>query len=732
MAKKVTVAELLIKLKVDAKASAKALRDQQTKIKKLQSQIEKQNKAQQTQDKKRMQNLKVYLAGSRELHKLRKSSPRDALRFEKALEKAYKTNNRIKIAETKKNIGLKLQEKKIDAASKAKSPASLERKRMQNLKVFLAGSKELHRLRLAAPNQAMLIEKRLQAAYKANDRVRIASAKKDITMKLQAKRKADKDAADNKKRSERAIREQERAAEKKRRSDERDRRRREADDRRVLRQRQQQVLQAQKQRIQALKYMSGATGNIHGPVISGAAGAGTALTGAAITSAGELLDFRRAEAAARAALNTSGSTSDFADIARLTQRNADYYGITRAQHMRAYAQTRAAVNAKQLSDEQILFGNQSLAATSIVTGATTQQLDRAQIGLLQILTSGIQGQEIKQITENLTGAAPAVFSAISELTGKKVEGYGTVREMSERGELAGIKGRDFYIAFTRHLDKMYSKEFEKQRGTFPFEQRMFSSAVSNAKLFFATGFENEIVSGMMKLTEYLNTHEKEITAFGETVGAVFTKLLEVGTALYERLEPFLSKLYEVLMQTSAEDLADIAFNIGLIVAGLKALSIAASVALALKKLGKVLSFLGGASVLGGAAGAGGARGGLFGKLLGKLGSMGGIGRLLAAGLAIPGVRGAILAGGAAYGLSQTDFVQSLWGMLFPDEKAPSGGIPEYLVRRNPDGTPMTTNTVNSNNTVNQTINVNGGINDDAIKKIKEVSPPYSYHSSYHN
>lgn len=725
MAKKVTVAELLIKLKVDAKASAKALRDQQAKIKKLQTQINKQGKTQQDQDKRRMQNLKVYLAGSRELHKLRKSSPRDALRFEKALEKAYKANNRVKIAETKKNIGLKLQEKKIAASQNSKSALAQEKKRMENFKVFLAGSRELQKLRQVAPREALKFEKRLETAYKSNNRIKIADAKKGIAMKLQEKRLADKAAADAKRRIRQVARENARAAAQRQRANERARKAQELADKRAARLRQHQALQQQKQRTQALKYMAGATGNIHGPLISGATGAGAALGTAAVTSAGELLNFRRAEASAKSALTTSGSTSNFEELSTRIQRNADYYGINRAQHMQAYAQTRAAVSSKQLSDEQILFGNQALAATSIVSGATTQQLDRAKYGLLQILTSGIQGQEIKQITENLTSAAPAVFAAIGELTGKEVEGYGTVRKMSEAGQLADIKGRDFFIAFTKKLDEMNAKEFEKQRGTFPFEQRMFSSAFNRAQLHFATGFENEIVGSLMKLTEILNSNEEGIRNFGEAVGAVFSKLLEVGEALYTRLEPFLTTLFDAFMQADAEELADIAFNIGLIVVGLKALSIAASVALGLQKLGKALAFLGGATMLGGGAAAGAAGGAAAGGLLSKL--LGGrLGGLLAAGLAIPGVRGAILAGGGLYALSQTDMAQELWGMLFPEEK--STGIPEHLRRRNPDGTPMDFggSMTNSNNTVTQNVTINGNASDENLEKMKTLVVPHNY------
>lgn len=537
MAKKITITELVIKMSMDTKQAAKALQGYESKLKKTQQRVKREDERAAQSEALRLRNAKAFLAGSREYHRLRRRSNQDATKAEKELTKAYMKNDKIQMASIKRQIGERLQEYKLQD----KQETDLQRKKIKSRR----------------------------AIQQMDDRSRKVAIRERKAQEIESKRQA--------RREEHASR-----------------------------------LRMQ-QKHNFLKYMGANSGSIPSAFF-GTAAAGMGIGAFAATeSSRSLLDYRRAENAAKAALAGSGSTSDPTMITEMVQRNADYFNINRAQHLKAFAQTRAAVSAGKISDQQAMFGLQGLSAASMVTGATSAELERAQVGLLQILTSGIQGQEVKQITENLTGAAPAVWQAIAEISGKKVEGYGDVRKMAESGELAGIKGEEFFKVFTRILNQMFVKAAEKQKGTFPFEQARASQRLDNAKLLFSSGFETQIISTLQAFSTFVDNNEGTIKKLGENLGALASKMIEVGKEIYIRLQPLLDGIYNFIMNTPASELAQIALNVGSIILALKGLSIAASIASDLMFLGKALKGLSGilglgtsATAAGGAAAAGGA------------------------------------------------------------------------------------------------------------------------------
>lgn len=713
MAKQVTIAELLVRIKVDAKASAKALREQKKKIETLQKQVDKSNKAQQTADQRRNQNLKVYLAGSRELHKLRKAAPKEALKYEKQLERAYKSNNKARQAEIKKNIGLALQEKRVNEMNKKNAPAVKERQRMQNLKTYLAGSKEFYKLQTLSPKAAAMFEKRLTAAYKANDKVRIASAKKGITLKLEgirATQRAEKEAA---KAAAKAIRENERASERQRKAEERTARVRAMEAKRAARAEQQRLAQLSKLRKNMLSSFSGATGGLAGGAASGAGSAAAVAGAVGLSSATQLLEFRRAEAAAESALRGSGSKSSFDEISKQIQRNADFYGINRAQHLSSFAGMRAAVGVDKLSDNQIMYGTQALAETAKISGATQAQVSLATRGLLQMLTSGIQGQEIQQITENLGSASPALYRAIGKLAGVDVSTYGEVMTLQEAGKLRNISGSKVVMEFFDELTKMNKGEFEKRKGTFPFELEQFTNALNAAQIQFAAGFESEMVKLLMKGTAFFRDNAEEIRAFGETVGEVVNKLIEIADELYTRFEPFFTMITKAFLETSAKDLVDYAINLGLVLAAFKALSIAGSVAGGLLKLADALGKLdkltgkrrgrGGRGGAGGAGDAGGGAGGSSDLLT----------TLLSIGAFIPALRWPALIGLGGLSLHESGIFDTA-----PD----STGVPPYISNGLFDSySGISSATNSSKNTVTQNVTINGNVTDKTLDDFKSAT-----------
>lgn len=547
MAKKITITELVIKMSMDTKQAAKALQGYESKIKKTQQRVRKEDERTAKAEELRLRNAKAFLAGSREFHRLRRRSGMDAAKAEKELTKAYIKNDKIQMGAIKRQIGERLLEYKMQD----KQETDLQRKKVKSRRYL----------------------------QQMEDRSRKVAIRERKAQELNSKRQA--------RREEHLAR-----------------------------------LRMQ-QKHNFLKYMGANSGSIPSAFLTTAAAGMGIGAFAATESSRSLLDYRRAENATKAALAGSGSTTDPTAMIEMVQRNADYFNINRAQHLKAFAQTRAAVGAGKISDQQALFGLQGLSAASLVTGATSAELDRAQVGLLQILTSGIQGQEVKQITENLTGAAPAVWQAIAEISGKKVEGYGDVRKMAETGQLAGIKGEEFFKVFTRILNQMFVKAAEQQKGTFPYEQSRATQRLDNAKLLFSSGFESQIITALQTFSAFVDNNEGAIKKLGENLGALATKMMEVGKEIYIRLQPLLDGIYNFIMNTPASELAQIAINVGSIILALKGLSIAAKIAADLMALGKAFSFVSSALGLGtGAAGAGGAAAaggtGLGARLLSKV------------------------------------------------------------------------------------------------------------------
>lgn len=557
MAKKITISELVIKLGMDTAAAVKQLRSYEKRLEQAQKKTLGAEAKAHTATRKRLKQAQAFLAGSREFHRLRRKSNTDAVKAEKALKRAYLQNDKIKINSIKRQIGERLQEHK----AQDKIQSDLARNRLRSNR-YLQQMQD--RARKAAQRQAAKDARDKDRQTKEAERRQIRSRR----MLQQMEDRSRKMAA-------RGRREQEMA-----------------DKRRLRHENHIARLQAN-QRKRFLNYMSQGSGTpISG--ISGAAMGVAGLTGAAMyQGSNNLLDFRRAENSTKAALSGAGSENAAMpqELIDTIQRNSDYFLIDRAQGMRSFAQARAAVSANKLTDEEVLYGNQGMAAASMVTGADASALARAQMGLMQILTSGIQGQEIKQITENLTGAAPAVFKAVEELSGKKISGYGDIRNMSQKGELANIKGEDFFKTFTRLLNEQFLKEFEKMKGTLPYEQTRTSVNFDRALTHFATGFEKPLIKILMNISKYIEDNEATFLKAGEMVGALAEKAMEVFGILFEKMKPFLKEIYEYLMETDSKELAELIINIGKIVAAVMGLSVAADIALKINALVTALGFL---------------------------------------------------------------------------------------------------------------------------------------------
>lgn len=557
MAKKITISELVIKLGMDTAAAVKQLRSYEKRLEQAQKKTLGAEAKAHTATRKRLKQAQAFLAGSREFHRLRRKSNTDAVKAEKALKRAYLQNDKIKINSIKRQIGERLQEHK----AQDKIQSDLARNRLRSNR-YLQQMQD--RARKAAQRQAAKDARDKDRQTKEAERRQIRSRR----MLQQMEDRSRKMAA-------RGRREQEMA-----------------DKRRLRHENHIARLQAN-QRKRFLNYMSQGSGTpISG--ISGAAMGVAGLTGAAMyQGSNNLLDFRRAENSTKAALSGAGSENAAMpqELIDTIQRNSDYFLIDRAQGMRAFSQARAAVSANKLTDEEVLYGNQGMAAASMVTGADASALSRAQMGLMQILTSGIQGQEIKQITENLTGAAPAVFKAVEELSGKKISGYGDIRNMSQKGELANIKGEDFFKTFTRLLNEQFLKEFEKMRGTLPYEQTRTSVNFDRALTHFSTGFEKPLIRILMNISSYIESNEEVFLRAGEMIGALAEKAMEVFGILYESAKPFLQAIYEFLMNTDANVLAAVIKDVGKLVIALQGLSILAGVARGVIAFAGAISFL---------------------------------------------------------------------------------------------------------------------------------------------
>lgn len=113
MAKKVTITEMVIKLGVDSKAAARALRNYERKIDKTNKKNADAQKKERDHERKRIINAKAWLAQSREFSNLKKRSQRDALKAEQALTKAYQKNDKVQMASIKRQIGERLAEYKM-------------------------------------------------------------------------------------------------------------------------------------------------------------------------------------------------------------------------------------------------------------------------------------------------------------------------------------------------------------------------------------------------------------------------------------------------------------------------------------------------------------------------------------------------------------------------------------------------------------------------------------------
>lgn len=565
MAKKITISELVIKIGMDTAAAVKQLKAYEKRLATAQKKTLGAEAKANTSARKRMKQAQAYLAGSREFHRLRRKSNGDALKAEKALKRAYLQNDKVKINSIKRQIGERLQEYKAQD-------------KMNN---------DLARGQVRARR---IIQQKEDRARKAAQRQAIKDAR--------LKDRSDKEAERRQIRSRRMLQQME---DRSRRMAARGRREQEMADKRRVRHENHIARMQANQRKKFLNYMAGNAGGTPFTSMAGVGLGAAALTGAAMyQGTTNLADFRRSENAAKAALSTSGSVNaeNPQELLDRIQRNSDYFQVNRAQGMKAFAQARAAVGANKLSDEQIMFGNQGMAAASMVTGATPEEMARANTGLMQILTSGIQGQEIKQITENLTGAAPAVFKAVEELSGKKVGGYGDIRNMSQRGELANIKGEDFFKSFTRILNEQFLKEFEKMRGTLPYEQTRAKVSIDRALTYFATGFEKPLIRILMNISSFIEKNEETFLKAGEMVGDLAEKSMEVFGILFEKIKPFLQEIYDFIMKTDSKVLADLILDIGKIVAAFMGLSFLADLAIKIVAFAKAVEFLWGIMRLG--------------------------------------------------------------------------------------------------------------------------------------
>jgi len=129
------------------------------------------------------------------------------------------------------------------------------------------------------------------------------------------------------------------------------------------------------------------------------------------------------------------------------------------------------------------------------------------------------------------------------------------------------------------------------KGTLPYEVVTAQSNVEIAKLLFASGFEKQMVSMLMRFNNFVATNEKGIKSFGEKVGRAVQKIIEVGNAALVILDPLFKSISNFIMNTPAEELAQLAIDIAALVLALKGLSFVFKVALAIQKLVTALVFL---------------------------------------------------------------------------------------------------------------------------------------------
>lgn len=182
MAKKQTIAELVVKLQVDSKAASNAL-------KKFQKGATETGKKTQRDERnhwrKRNKAAKAWLAQSREFHKLKARSGKDALKAERELKKAYMKNDKVQAASIKRQISERLSDYKM----RDKQESDLVRKQVKSRRAMQAKEDKSRKLNLRASKEReqskareLRTEKRLARIRSENLRAGAKTFSKATTM----------------------------------------------------------------------------------------------------------------------------------------------------------------------------------------------------------------------------------------------------------------------------------------------------------------------------------------------------------------------------------------------------------------------------------------------------------------------------------------------------------------------------------------------------------------------
>lgn len=457
-----------------------------------------------------------------------------------------------------------------------KKQARFQRRESKSLDMVgakLVKHNELNKLRSRGHKDSLKYERQLKSALRSGNKTRVARVEEAIK--------------DENLRHKKQIKNQNAEESLKRRSH-RDKQKRDRADliaqRRNNFERSRSSRRMQKRMIGAGSFSGSAPmGLIAGGAIGGAVAGGVATQ--------QLLNFRRAEMAYRASMNVSGSETDQGQMFETIQRNADYLNVNRARHLQTFAQTRSAVKEDKLSDKALMSGLQGMALTAGISGTTQPQLDKAQYGLQQILTSGIQAQEIRQITENMGAAAPAVYDAIGQLTGTKVEGMGQVRRLAETGALSDVDSVDFYKVFTNVLNETYAEEFKKAKNTLPFIFDDMMQKMNNSILAFGKGFDQDMKEVFRDIGQYMVENEETIKDLGKVFGKFVKILWGFIKGIVTFFTPVIKSLSALLEAIPIGALQAFAYTLGLIGTALFSLSAVGRIWKAVTGIKKLLADL---------------------------------------------------------------------------------------------------------------------------------------------
>lgn len=168
----------------------------------------------------------------------------------------------------------------------------------------------------------------------------------------------------------------------------------------------------------------------------------------------------------------------------------------------------------------------AIADMSARTGRGTQGLESATLALGQAWTrTKLQGQDILQ----MVNVGIPVWDILAQKTGKNTS---ELMKMSEKGQL----GRDAIMALMQGMEEMAGGAAQAQMDTLSGKWSNFKDAIANSlDEMREEGATDGLKSGIEELTNFIPPLANTFMAMGETIGSVFTSIVDVWSELTDAI-----------------------------------------------------------------------------------------------------------------------------------------------------------------------------------------------------